>query len=103
MPTPALRSDYFDVTTPGSNAISAAQYNLNAQRTDAAYDASRLYTHTQSSAAATWTITHTLGRKPSSVTVWVLDEHVITDISSPNTTTVVITFPSPTSGRAELS
>lgn len=38
MPNPPLRSNYFDERTPGSNELSAAEYNLNAERTDAAYD-----------------------------------------------------------------
>jgi hypothetical protein len=59
-------------------------------------------THTQSSAAATWTITHGLGRKPASVTVWLDDELVDTDIETPDTATVVITFAFPQSGRAEI-
>lgn len=61
-----------------------------------------IYTHTQSAAAATWTITHPLGRKPGSVTVWIADELVHTDIQAPDNQTVVITFPSPTSGYAQL-
>lgn len=65
--------------------------------------AGAVYTHTQSSPAATWTITHTLGRKPAAVTVWQSDELVYTDVDAPDTTTVVITFPSPMTGRVELA
>lgn len=56
----------------------------------------------QSAPAATWTITHGLGRKPSSVTVWIGDELVDTTIETPDTATVVITFATPQSGRAEI-
>ena len=59
-------------------------------------------THTQSSPSATWTITHALGRKPASVTVWIGDELVDSDTETPNSTTIVITFPAPVSGRAEI-
>ena len=39
MATPPLRTDFYDVGTPGPDALSAEEYILNAQRTDAAYDA----------------------------------------------------------------
>lgn len=60
------------------------------------------FTYTQSSPAATWTITNTLGRYPSAVTVVVGDEIVDADIETPDTSTIVITFASPQSGRAEI-
>lgn len=59
-------------------------------------------THTQTEQAATWTIPHVLGRKPSSVTVWIDDELVDTTIETPDASTVVITFATPQSGRAEI-
>lgn len=58
--------------------------------------------HTQASASATWTITNPLGRKPGSVTVWIDDELVDADVETPDTSTVVITFPYPVSGRVEI-
>lgn len=61
-----------------------------------------IFTYTQSTPAATWTISHNLGRFPASVTVWIGDEEVSTDIDTPDTSTAVITFSSPQSGRAEL-
>lgn len=39
MPTPPLKRDFTNVTTPKVNELSAVEYNLNAQRTDEAYDA----------------------------------------------------------------
>lgn len=60
------------------------------------------FTHTQTTPAATWTITNILGRYPASVTVWINDFEVDADIETPNTSTVVITFASPQSGRAEI-
>jgi hypothetical protein len=60
------------------------------------------FTYTQASPAATWTITNTLGRKPVSVSVWINDELVDTSIETPDTSTIVITFASPQSGRAEI-
>jgi hypothetical protein len=60
------------------------------------------FTYNQTTPAATWTITHTLGRKPTTVTVWIADVQVMADIVAANTTTVTITFASPQSGRAQL-
>lgn len=39
MPTPQLRSDFVDARPPDSDELPASEYNLNAQRTDAAYAA----------------------------------------------------------------
>jgi hypothetical protein len=60
------------------------------------------FTHTQSTPAATWTITNMLGRLPASVTVWINDTEVDTDIETPDISTIVLTFPSPVAGRAEI-
>lgn len=60
------------------------------------------FTHTQSSPAATWTITNTLGRYPASVLVIIGGEVVDADIATPDIGTIVITFASPQSGRAEI-
>lgn len=38
MASPALRTDFTDQSTPGSNDLAAAEYNLNATRTDVAFD-----------------------------------------------------------------
>lgn len=38
MANPPLRTDFTDSKTPGPNQLPAAEYNLNAQRTDEAYD-----------------------------------------------------------------
>lgn len=60
------------------------------------------FTFTQSSAAATWTITNTLGRYPKAVTVMVGGFEVDADVETPNTSTIVITFATAQSGRAEI-
>lgn len=60
------------------------------------------FTYTQSSPAATWTIVNALGHYPAAVTVVVGDEIVEADIETPDTSTIVITFASPQSGRAEI-
>jgi hypothetical protein len=43
-----------------------------------------------------------LGRYPASVTVVLGDELVDADIDTPDISTIVITFASPQSGRAEI-
>lgn len=60
------------------------------------------FTYTQASPAATWTITNTLGRYPAAITVWVSNIQVESDIETPDVSTIVITFSSPQSGRAEI-
>lgn len=59
-------------------------------------------TYNQPSPAATWTITHSLGKRPASVSVWIDDELVDTNIEVPDISTVVITFANPQTGRAEI-
>jgi hypothetical protein len=51
--------------------------------------------------AATWTITHNFGRRPS-VELYVDGEIVDGDVES-NSTTTTITWPEPTSGEAVLA
>lgn len=60
------------------------------------------YTHDQVTPGATWTVTHTLGRKPLSILVTVADSVVIVDTSTPDANTVVVVFASPTAGRVDL-
>jgi hypothetical protein len=60
------------------------------------------FTHNQSSPAATWPITNTLGRYPAAVTVVIGDEVVDTDIETPDINTITVTFALPQSGRAEI-
>ena len=56
----------------------------------------------QVTSLATWTISHTLGRRPT-VTVYIgSGELVITDLTA-STTSVTITFASPTAGFAVLT
>lgn len=60
------------------------------------------FVHNQSTPAATWTITHDLGRAPLNCEVSIGDEVVYTDVDYPDTETVVLTFASPQSGTARL-
>jgi hypothetical protein len=58
-------------------------------------------THTQSTPLATWTIPHTLGRLPL-VSVYVAGSEVLADIDA-TSSSVTITFATPTSGVAVLA
>lgn len=61
------------------------------------------FTYTQSTPAATWIITNSLGRKPASVTAWIGDELIEPDIVvSPDGETITVTFAYPVSGRVEV-
>ena len=53
---------------------------------------------TQTTPTATWTIPHSLGRNPD-VTIYVDNTQVFADVEATNSL-VVITFPSPVSGKA---
>ena len=61
------------------------------------------YVHTQNSASATWTITHNLHFIPSITVVDSNNEVVEGSYSYPNSTSVVLSFSIPISGRAFLS
>lgn len=61
------------------------------------------YIHTQSTAAATWIVSHTLGRAPYAVLIVVGGELVNTDVEFPDSSTVVVTFASPQAGSLRLT
>lgn len=61
------------------------------------------FVHTQSTAAATWIVTHTLGRYPNAAQVVIGGEVVYADVTYPNITTVVVAFPSPQTGALRLT
>lgn len=57
--------------------------------------------HPQATPAATWTISHGLGRVPHAVTLYVGGEVVDTD-THVDAASVVLTFPTPTAGEAHI-
>ncbi len=59
--------------------------------------------HTQSVAAGTWTITHSIGRRVNVAVFNTSGERILVDEQQPNTSTVVITWAVPTSGMAVLT
>lgn len=77
--------------------------SVSVPHTAIVYGDDMYYLHTQTVAAATWTITHNLGQRPN---VAVLDEdgnEVFADVDHASINQVVITFPTPFAGSAILS
>ena len=60
------------------------------------------YLHTQSTPAATWTVSHPLGRYPAGSELTIDGEVVFTDITYPDIFTAVATFGSPQVGFLRL-
>ena len=61
------------------------------------------FIHTQATAAATWSVTHDLGRVPNSCLIVVGGELVHTDVVFPSSSTVNVTFASPQAGTLRLT
>lgn len=61
------------------------------------------FQHTQVSPAATWSVTHTLGRYPLSCEITVAGEVVFSDVNYPDAFTVVVTFATPQAGTLRLT
>jgi hypothetical protein len=61
------------------------------------------YTHTQVSAAATWTVTHNLNRRPSVTVVDSGDTVVIGDVNYVSDNQLTLTFSAAFSGKAHLN
>lgn len=61
------------------------------------------FSYSQPTPSSTWVIANTLGRYPSSVTVWIDDELVVADISiNTSTDEIVVEFGSAQTGRVEV-
>lgn len=61
------------------------------------------YTHTQSAAAASWLITHNLGRYPQVSVVDTAGDLLLTDVTYTALNSVTVTFAAPTAGVAYLT
>ena len=59
------------------------------------------FEYTPPAPAATWTITHNFGRRPT-IAVYIAGEYVLVHTDA-NSTTATITFPSPMTGTAVLT
>ncbi len=62
---------------------------------------SQPFTHSQTSASATWVIDHPLNRKPN-VLLIVDGQEVFADVFFPSNSRVTVVFPSPVTGEANL-
>lgn len=63
-----------------------------------------VFIHTQTTPAGSWSITHNLGRHPGVVLVLTNDTHaVVTDVNHLSTAQLVLEFPTPVAGRADIS
>lgn len=67
------------------------------------FTAKTAYVHTQTVAAAVWTITHNLGKYPSVSIVDSANDEVIGEVRYTNTNEVVVTFSAAFSGKAFLN
>jgi hypothetical protein len=67
------------------------------------FTAKTAYVHTQTVAAAVWTITHNLGKYPSVSIVDSANDEVIGEVRYTNTNQVVVTFSAAFSGKAFLN
>jgi hypothetical protein len=61
------------------------------------------YQHVQSAAAATWIVSHTLGRYPLSHEIVINGEVVNADVTYSNAFTVVVAFATPQAGTLRLT
>lgn len=61
------------------------------------------YTHTQSVAGTTWTITHNLNKHPSVTVIDSGGSYIITDIAYTNSNILVLTFSAAVGGIAYLN
>lgn len=77
--------------------------NLIIVRAAAGSGNTRRFEHTQSQAASTWVITHTLGGKPSVTIVDSADTHVFGDVTYNSTTQITVNFSAAFSGKAYLT
>lgn len=61
------------------------------------------YTHTQGVAAATWSITHNLGKFPAVTVVDSAGNQLLTSVSYTDANSLVVSFAGATSGKAYLN
>lgn len=86
-------------TTPGSFVTDfSANMNLIEE-----FVQNSSYTHTQSVPSATWTITHSLGRRPSVMIVDSSERIVYGDVSYDSDNQITVTFSAAFGGKAYLN
>jgi hypothetical protein len=95
-----VSSSILDVTTPPATPYSVILVQ-GPQGPQGPPRAAFIYT--QSTAAATWTVTHTLGFVPNNAEITIGGEVVDADIEFPDNTAVVITCATPQAGVLRLT
>lgn len=95
-------SDFLDIDVTPTNtngSISNSKHYIIAL-TASAVSGDKKYSHTQSSAASTWTINHNLGKNPAVSVVDSLKNLVICEVEYTSVNQVVLNFDTPYSGEA---
>ena len=95
-------SDFLDVdvtpTNTNGSMSNSKRYVIALLPSQSTSD--KKYTHTQSSAASTWTINHNLGKNPAVSVTDSLGNLVICEVEYTSVNQVVLTFDTPYSGEA---
>ena len=94
---------YINQDTANQVIVNQDSPNLVTVRANSGAANTRRYEHTQGTASTTWTITHTLGGKPSVTIVDSADTHVFGEVQYLSNTQVVVTFSAAFSGKAYLT
>ncbi len=98
-------NDYYDIalTSKSSNGtiVDEQFYSIILY---AGLSGDKTFTHTQTASAASWTINHNLGKKPSvTVTTLATGAQVIGEVTYTNNNTLVVSFAAAVSGIAHLN
>lgn len=94
---------YINQDTANQVLVNQEAPNLVTVRANSGAANTRRYEHTQSQAATTWIITHTLGGKPSVTIVDSADTHVFGDVTYNSTSQITVNFSAAFSGKAYLT
>jgi hypothetical protein len=89
--------------TPNTVIINQDAPNQVVVRLGGSAGNTRRYVHTQEAASATWTITHSLGGKPSVTVVDTADTVVIGEVKYDSNTQIRVLFTAAFSGYAYLT
>ena len=100
-------NDYYDIALTakaGNNGTIVDEQFYSILLYAVANDGDKNFTHTQAASAASWTINHNLGKKPSvTVTTLATGAQVIGEVTYTNNNTLVVSFAAAVSGIAHLN
>ena len=98
-------NDYYDIAlTSKSNNGTIVDEQFYSIILYAGLSGDKTFTHTQTASAASWTINHNLGKKPSvTVTTLATGAQVIGEVTYTNNNTLVVSFAAAVSGIAHLN